>query len=99
MVEMRGWEGARGGWVREWKTPSDMVERPGGIVSWWEGGRGYGGWEGRGIVDVQMLPRHTKRTETGLGDGPEAPFALAALVVADSPLAILWGARVWCMVR
>jgi hypothetical protein len=39
MVEMSGWEGA----VRDWKTPSAMVER-------------------------QMFPRQTNKTETGLGD-------------------------------
>ena len=54
MVFMRGCEGAR-----EVKTPSDIVERPGGV----SGGGGSGG-----AVGVQMLPRQTKRTETGLGE-------------------------------
>lgn len=35
---MRGLEAER-----EWKTPSDMVERPAGVVSWREGGCAGGG--------------------------------------------------------
>ena len=54
MVCMRGCAGR----VRDWKTPSAIVERPELLVC-----RG-GGEEKSG---VQMFPRHTKRTETGFG--------------------------------
>jgi hypothetical protein len=62
MEAMSGWPGALAGRVSDWKTPSAMVERP--------GERLVGGLEGEwwvGVV-VQMLPRHTKRTETGAGE-------------------------------
>jgi hypothetical protein len=54
MVCMRGCAGK----VRDWKTPSAIVDRPGLLVC-----RG----RGEGKSGVQMFPKQTKRTETGLG--------------------------------
>ena len=72
--------------TRDWKTPSAIVERPGMLLAICEGCCGAGG-------DGQMLPRQTKRTETGCG-------------VEESPMlesVVVFGSReVWvrmCWVR
>ena len=81
---IRGWGGLV---VMDWKTPSAIVERPVGVRE---------GREGKRVDGLQMFPRQTNRTETGLGD-------LESLIVLfwdmSRPVACLVGGRLLSMLE